>query len=192
MALVLAFGAASLLAGLVAVRGADVSFPSISTSTEVLGLSALSNGPQTSVTEAPPPVTLPGENHAGKAAYLLARMNDVRSEAGRSALSPDDDLASVALSRARDLVTKDYFEHYGPAGENAFDELRARGIVYGVAGENLARNNRPANTSVEHAFRALMASETHRANILEARYSRVGTAAVQSGRMWIYVIIFAD
>jgi uncharacterized protein YkwD len=38
-----------------------------------------------------------------------------------------------------------------------------------------------------------MASPTHRANILEARFATVGTPVVRGGDgMWIYVTVFKD
>jgi uncharacterized protein YkwD len=98
----------------------------------------------------------------------------------------------VALKRAEDLLRLGYFEHYGPDGESAFSELRARGIKYRLAGENLARNNHANQRTVIEAFDSLMASEGHRANIVEPRFSSVGIAAVQSGKLWLYVTVFTN
>ena len=85
-----------------------------------------------------------------------------------------------------------YFDHYAPDGESAFSELAVRGIRYRLAGENLARNNYAEAKTVAAAFEGLMASPGHRANILEERFSKVGVAAVQSGKMWVYVTVFKD
>lgn len=126
------------------------------------------------------------------AAGLLALMNGARAEAGLDPLSPSSELADVALARARDLIAKGYFDHYGADGESAFSELAARGIHYRLAGENLARNNYPAAQTVEEAFNSLMASAGHRANILESHFSRAGVAAVQAGKVWLYVTVFMD
>ena len=46
--------------------------------------------------------------------------------------------------------------------------------------------------SVAAAFDGLMASEGHRANILEPRFANVGVGAVQSGHMWSDVTGFKD
>jgi uncharacterized protein YkwD len=127
-----------------------------------------------------------------RAVELLAAMNAARADAGLAPLTWDPDLAAVALARARDLIEHDYFDHYGPDGRSAFSELAARGIRYGLAGENLARNNYAEAKTVQAAFQGLMGSPGHRANILEPRFSRVGIAAVRSGRIWLYVTIFAD
>ena len=127
-----------------------------------------------------------------KSAALVDLMNAARVRMGGSALEVDDSLAEVALARARNLVTNGYFDHYAPDGESAFTELALRGIQYRLAGENLARNNYAESRTVNAAFDGLMASAGHRANILEARFSSVGVAAVLSGKMWVYVTIFLN
>ncbi len=119
-------------------------------------------------------------------------MNAARGEAGLPAPMPDSLLAEVALVRARDLVARDYFAHYGPDGGSAFSELGLRGVGYLLAGENLARNNYPRARSATVAFDGLMASPGHRANILEPRFRAAGVAAVADGAMWYYITAFID
>lgn len=127
-----------------------------------------------------------------KSGALLALMNGARDDDGVAQLERDAVLDGVALARARDLVAKGYFDHYSPDGSSAFSELLARGWYYRLAGENLARNNYPESRTVRAAFDGLMASPGHRANILEERFGRVGVAAVQVGRLWVYVTVFTD
>ncbi|PWB45127.1 MAG: hypothetical protein C3F10_07965 [Dehalococcoidia bacterium] len=127
-----------------------------------------------------------------KAVGLLDAMNAARIAEGLPALEWDTTLEDVAYARARNLVVNGYFDHYAPDGESAFSELAARGVSYGLAGENLARNNYPEPRTVAAAFDGLMASPGHRANILEERFSRVAVAAVRDGRMWLYVTVFMD
>ncbi|MCL4240348.1 MAG: hypothetical protein KJ048_03250 [Dehalococcoidia bacterium] len=129
---------------------------------------------------------------ADKAAGLLDAMNAARIAEGLPALERDQALEDVAYARARNLVVNGYFDHYAPDGQSAFSELAARGVTYGLAGENLARNNYPEPRTVAAAVDGLMASPGHRANILEERFSRVGVAAVRDGRMWLYVTVFMD
>lgn len=129
---------------------------------------------------------------ADKAAALVDAMNSARAAEGLPPFERDAALEDVAYARARNLVLGGYFDHYGPDGESAFSELAARGIVYGLAGENLARNNYPEARTVAAAFDGLMASPGHRANILEPRFSRAGVAAVRDGRIWLYVTVFMD
>ncbi len=69
----------------------------------------------------------------------------------------------------------------------------SRGIGYGLAGENLARNNYPDAQTLDIAFDGLMASPTHQANILEPRFVFVGAAVARArDGMWVYVAIFKD
>jgi len=127
-----------------------------------------------------------------KSSALIDLMNAARKRLGGTSLEADEALSEVALARARNLVANGYFDHYAADGESAFSELAARGIQYRLAGENLARNNYSESRTVNAAFDGLMASAGHRANILETRFSSVGVAAVQSGKMWIYVTIFLN
>jgi uncharacterized protein YkwD len=131
-------------------------------------------------------------SNAVKAGTLLDDMNGARMAAGLSPLDIDAALTEVAVTRARNLITNGYFDHYAPDGESAFSELAARGIGYRLAGENLARNNYVDSKTVQAAFDALMASPGHRANILEERFASVGVAAVESDNMWVYVTVFKD
>lgn len=130
------------------------------------------------------------DNIPEKAHGLVEAMNAARLRDGQSELVLDSTLTDVALSRARDLVERGYFGHYGPDGGSAFSELAARGVNYALAGENLARNNYAESKTVAAAFEGLMASPGHRANILESRFTRVGVVAVQDGRVWVYVTVF--
>lgn len=120
-------------------------------------------------------------------------MNDARGAEELQSLRRDIALDEVAAARAEDLLVGGYFGHFGPAGQSAFTELAARGISYGLAGENLARNNYTGEQTLDVALSGLMASPTHRANILEPRFSSVGAAVVRGGDgMWIYVTVFKD
>ena len=201
-ALVVACSTAALAAGGALIPG-DGSPSSLLSSASRAGRSALTNAAQTSVTKATPLISRVAgaddaqagsraESAGAKADSLLERMNAARVGAGSPTLVRDPELDAVALLRARDLLALDYFDHYGPGGESAFTELRARGIRYRVAGENLARNNHDDDETVTVAFESLMASPGHHANIVEPRYHRVGVAVVPDGDVWLYVTIFTN
>jgi hypothetical protein len=72
---------------------------------------------------------------------LLQSQNAERATARLAPLAPDDRLASVARTRANDMAARGYFAHSSPSGETAFSVMGHLGISYGLAGENLARNN---------------------------------------------------
>ena len=79
------------------------------------------------------------------------------------------------------MVARNYFSHSTPDGTNVFSLIRAAGISYSVAGENLA-HSRPAGAGSPEAFvNAWMASPGHRANILRANYSKIGIGLVDEG-----------
>jgi uncharacterized protein YkwD len=150
--------------------------------------SAVGTLPATAAT--PGPAVLLSDS--AKAGQLFDLMNAARLESGLSVLDSDRALADVALTRAQNLISNGYFDHYAPDGESAFSELASRGIGYRLAGENLARNNYADSRTVQAAFDALMASPGHRANILEPRFANVGVAAVRNESMWVYVMVFKD
>lgn len=123
---------------------------------------------------------------------LLDLINGARLELGLQPLLRNAELDEVALARARHLVGNGYFDHYAPDGTSAFSELAVRGLLYRLAGENLARNNYPPNQTVAAAFEGLMASPGHRANILEPMFGAVGVAVVRDGNVWVYVTVFTN
>lgn len=172
-----------------------------------LQASAATEIPAAASSPVPTPVTIPTPPEAGagteetvreattpepfeNALQLFEAMNAARAAEGLQPLAWSAPLEGVALARANHLLQHGYFGHYGPDGTSAFTELRARGIDYQVAGENLARNNFPGDESPAAAFEALMASPSHRANILEPRFDTAGVAAVLDGDTWLYVTVF--
>jgi len=168
-------------------------------SPEVLAAAAPPPGPLTApnadaVQSLPAHIEVPAEvpSSPEHATALFDAMNAARTAERVPAFERNSLLDQVAMVRARQLVIQGYFAHYGPDGESAFSELAARGVTYGLAGENLARNNYPDNRTVRAALDGLMASPGHRANILEGRFTRAGVAAVRDGRVWVYVTVFMD
>lgn len=88
-------------------------------------------------------------------------MNAVRAEP----LAKSNVLTPLAAKRVHDLCTTHTFNHDG--FRDYFDATN-----YNYIGENLARNF----ADTQSIFDAFMASPTHKANILNAKYSYVGVA----------------
>lgn len=105
---------------------------------------------------------------------LLEDTNDERRAAGLPALAVDETLSDAAFSKARDMFANNYWAHTSPAGVTPWYWLGQAGYNYNVAGENLAKNYPTAEATVD----AWMASESHRANILNSKYKDVGFAVV--------------
>ncbi|MBK6515155.1 MAG: CAP domain-containing protein [Polyangiaceae bacterium] len=127
----------------------------------------------------------PGEEAAAGAAddkaALLAMINAARVSEGLKPLSTDGALDKVALIhsvRMRDLRTVGH-----ELGDGALsDRLTDAGVVFHSRGENLA-----AAATVARAHRALWLSPSHRANLLDARFKRLGLGLTKSedGRVWV-------
>jgi len=89
------------------------------------------------------------------------------------------------------MASRSYFSHTTPEGKSVFDLMTERGIPFGWAGENLARNNYPDAESAQVAIRDLMASSAHRANILHPNYITIGVGlASDSSGMKYFTMIF--
>lgn len=103
-------------------------------------------------------------------------------------------LDRAAQMRTDDMAARNYFGHDTPDGTKGYTSvLSFLGVSYAWAGENLALNNWPLETSAQEAIRGLMGSPLHRANILEPRdFDAIGVAAGfrQTDGVWIYTQIF--
>lgn len=123
---------------------------------------------------------------------LLAGINAERAANGLPALVLDAGLTNIARIRSHQLIDQGYFGHIDPYGYTMYSELLAYfGYGYAWAGENLAMNNWDLGQSPDRALEALMASATHRANILDGDFSRIGVGEVSTpeGRHY-YTMIF--
>jgi uncharacterized protein YkwD len=102
-------------------------------------------------------------------ARMLDLLNRSRAEAGLSKLYMDPKLQSVARDHSLDMYRRSYFSHQTPDHLTPFDRLKAAGIQYVTAGENIAYA-----PDVEQAQESLMSSPDHRANILNPEFRCVG------------------
>ncbi len=102
-------------------------------------------------------------------------LNGERAKAGLPLYSFDASLSHVARIRSRQLADQSYFGHTDPFGYAMYVELLGYfGIPYAWAGENLAMNNYEAGIAPDRAVISLMNSPTHRANILDTDFQRIG------------------
>ncbi|WP_422448484.1 CAP domain-containing protein [Thermoanaerobacterium sp. DL9XJH110] len=103
-------------------------------------------------------------------------VNAERKKAGLDPLKIDMRLVDISRKKSRDMIEKNYFGHTSPTYGTPFNALKANGIAYTYAGENLA-----GAPTVEQAHKSLMASPGHRANILNPNYDYVGIGIVDGG-----------
>lgn len=78
-----------------------------------------------------------------------------------------------AQQKLDDMFTKQYFEHISPNGTGVAKLSTSAGYDYVLIGENLAFGN---FKDAQALLDAWMASEGHRANILNAKYADIGVA----------------
>ncbi|WP_308638508.1 CAP domain-containing protein [Paenibacillus silvisoli] len=106
------------------------------------------------------------------ATQVVTLVNKARANAGLGALTPDSLLNKVAIDKAKDMYANNYFDHNSPTYGSPFDMMRAYGVKYSYAGENIAKGQRtPAEV-----MNAWMNSPGHKANILSKNFKKIGVA----------------
>ena len=103
-------------------------------------------------------------------------VNEERIAVGLRVLAWDDRLLPVARQHSEEMFRLKYFAHQSPVSGSPFDRLKAAGITYSRAGENLAYAQ-----SVSVAHRGLMQSQGHRENILRPEFTRIAIGVVSAG-----------
>ena len=119
-----------------------------------------------------PPVGEPVEARPDLAVELMDRLNLLRIEAGEEPVAWSAALAEIADGHGTEMYAEGYFSHVSPATGSVADRLAAERIPFRVAGENLA-----LNPTVDGVHAGLAASPSHRATMLEPRFTRVGISA---------------
>jgi len=104
---------------------------------------------------------------------LLRLANQERVKNGRAPLQADSALTSLARLKSGDMVAKNYFSHTSPTYGTPAQMLAKNGISYISYAENIAQG-----TNADQIHAMWMASAGHRANILNARLTRVGIGVV--------------
>ena len=102
------------------------------------------------------------------AEQILQLVNIERAKVGLHALTLDEKLSGAAQVRAGEIRTS--FSHTRPDGRSFSSVLTDRGIRYMSAGENIAWGQR----SAQEVMDGWMNSEGHRANILNAGFTKLG------------------
>jgi hypothetical protein len=108
---------------------------------------------------------------------LLVLVNSERAARGLPSLVARVEIEDIASRWSADMATAGEISH-----NDAYFDTETRARLHARAmGENVARN-----VDVEHAHASLMASEHHRANILDVRFDQVGFGAVlHDGSWWV-------
>jgi len=121
-------------------------------------------------------------------AAMFDAVNDERDNEGVGQLKWDERLAAAARQHSDEMVRLLYFAHESPTPglKDATDRVYSAGLTDAEVGENLAsENNIPDSSTADEVGReltaVLMASEKHRDNILDRRYTHIGVGCIRSG-----------
>lgn len=138
--------------------------------------------PETEVPEVEVPGTeVPGTGEESNEEDTLAEqvvklVNEERAKRGLSPLTIEKSIESAALVRAKE--TEVSFSHTRPDGSSFSSALKEQGVSYKGAGENIAWGQK----SPEAVMQAWMNSDGHRANILNAKFTKIGVGYYQNSQ----------
>lgn len=128
------------------------------------------------------PRSTPGETAESMERALFDLTNEARLSNGLAPLAFDPEVVAVARARAVTQLTDAPLSHYNGDGQPALPLLLAEsGVGFTRAGENLARWKRTDASVPSLVQQALMDSPTHRRNILEPEFDRLGIGAAVDG-----------
>lgn len=108
-------------------------------------------------------------------ANVISLTNETRANLGLPELKASEPLALAAQEKAEDMIEQGYFAHVSPSGLTGFAIIQAVGYRYREAGENLAIHF----DSAEGVTEGWLASASHKANIVNPRYTEIGVGVAQ-------------
>jgi uncharacterized protein YkwD len=132
--------------------------------------------------EPPPPPPASGAEAAAIRDFAdLA--NRHRQAVGCGALADHTGAATLAQRHSEDMVRRGYFSHTTPEGATPFDRLRAAGIGYSAAAENIA-SGQPTGRAVLDSW---LRSAGHRSNLENCAYTHHGVGL--HGTVWTHLLL---
>ena len=116
---------------------------------------------------------------------VIRLVNEIRRSNGLKPLTANWELSRVARYKSEDMSNNRYFSHTSPTYGTPFQMIKAFGLSYRSAGENIAYGyGTPA--AVVNGW---MNSSGHRANILNASYTQIGVGYCADGNYWTQMFI---
>lgn len=103
-------------------------------------------------------------------AVVVDETNVSRQQENLALLTRSSVLDEAARLKAEDMAAEGYFSHWSPEGVSPWHWFEEAGYGYAYAGENLAVHFTDSTAVVE----AWLESPSHRANILNDKYTEVG------------------
>ena len=135
---------------------------------------------------------------------LVAAINTERTSRGLEALAADPLLGEAASAHSREMCDLNYFNHHSPTPgeatpvERYVDALHADGEKQpssALVGENIFFASVTNDVyNAQYAHQSLMASPSHRHNILEPRFTKVGVGVYRDpkGQFWVTEMFLRD
>ncbi len=113
-------------------------------------------------------------------------VNAERAKAGLSPVTLDATLSKAAQVRAKETVS--YFSHTRPNGNTFSSAITEQGISFRGAGENIAYGQK----TPQEVMNGWMNSAGHRANILNANFTKIGVGYYQQNGVnyWTQLFIY--
>ncbi|MEU8620947.1 CAP domain-containing protein [Streptomyces sp. NPDC048623] len=113
-------------------------------------------------------------------AEVVRLVNAERAKVGCTAVRSDAELAALAGAFSADMAARNFFDHTDPDGATPWSRAAKAGVS-GLGGENIARGQVDAAA----VMKSWMASDGHRANILNCDYTTLGVGVhFGSGGPW--------
>ena len=116
---------------------------------------------------------------------VIRLVNEIRRENGLNPLTANWELSRVARYKSQDMADNRYFSHTSPTYGSPFQMIKAFGLSYRTAEENIAMGYSTPQAVVD----GWMNSSGHRANILNASYTQIGVGYVAQGHYWTQMFI---
>jgi uncharacterized protein YkwD len=130
---------------------------------------------------------------AAIAAGLQRAANQMRADSGLVGLRADPALNRAAMKYAQELAWRGVLDHRSatPRLETLTKRIEASGGTWLEAGENLARLGGPAERAGGYIVELWMTSPSHRRNLMNPRYTHVGSGAARATRReWVTVQVY--
>ncbi|MFF2088981.1 CAP domain-containing protein [Paenibacillus sp. NPDC058174] len=108
--------------------------------------------------------------------------NAERSRRGISLFTQDDKASKSARGHSKDMAARKFFNHENPDGQTPFDRMKAQGITYRSAAENIAAGQ---SDSI-YAHFGWINSPGHRSNLLSKTLTKLGTGVAFGGHYGVY------
>ena len=116
---------------------------------------------------------------------VVRLVNEIRQQNGLKPLTENWELSRVARYKSQDMLDNRYFSHTSPTYGSPFQMIKAFGLSYRTAGENISKGY----ASPQAVVNGWMNSSGHRANNLNVSYTQIGIGYVAQGNYWTQMFV---